>query len=71
MGFKTIKDGAIIRIWLGAIFAGFQSLNEAPQYAVYNAAGQGFTNAILFIVFTVISGRAIAWAFAGGETSNT
>ena len=69
MGFKTIKDGAIIRIWLGAILAGIQSLNEASQYAVFNAAGEAFTNVILFIVFTAISGGAIAWAFARGENS--
>ena len=37
MGFRTIKDGALNGIWLGAILAGIQSLNEASQYAVYNA----------------------------------
>jgi hypothetical protein len=45
-------------------------LNEASQYAVYNAAGQAFTNVIIFIVFTAISGGAIAWDFARGEKSN-
>ena len=34
------------------------------------AAGQVFTNVIIFIVFTAISGGAIAWAFARGEKSN-
>ena len=70
MGFRTIKDGAINGIWLGALLAGIQSLNEASQYAVFNAAGEAFTNVILFIVFTSISGGAIAWAFARGEKSN-
>jgi hypothetical protein len=45
-------------------------LNEASQHAVYNAAGQAFTNVIIFMVFTAISGGAIAWAFARGEKSN-
>jgi hypothetical protein len=70
MGFRTIKDGALNGIWLGAVLAGIQSLNEASQYAVYNAAGQAFTNVIIFMVFTAISGGAIAWAFARGEKSN-
>ena len=70
MGFRTIKDGAMNGIWLGAILAGIQSLNEASQYAVFNAAGEAFTNVILFMVFTAISGGAIAWAFARGEKSN-
>ena len=70
MGFRTIKDGAMNGIWLGAILAGFQSLNKASQYALYNAAGVAFTNVMLFMVFTAISGGAIAWAFARGENSN-
>ena len=52
------------------ILAGIQNLNEASQYAVFNATGQAFTNVIIYIVFTVISGGAIAWAFARGEKSN-
>ena len=35
MGFRTIKDGAI----LGVI----QSLNKASQHAVFNSAGKAFT----------------------------
>ena len=57
-------------LWAGFTIAGIQSLNEASQHAVYNAAGQAFTNVIIFIVFTAISGGAIAWAFARGEKSN-
>jgi hypothetical protein len=70
MGFRTIKDGALNGLWLGAILAGIQSLNEASQYAVFNATGEAFTTVLLYIVFTVVSGGAVAWAFARGEKSN-
>jgi hypothetical protein len=69
MGFRTIKDGALNGIWLGAIIGGIQNLNEASQYAVFNATGQVFTTVIIYIVFTAISGGAIAWAFARGDKS--
>jgi len=67
MNFRSIKDGALNGIWLGAILAGIQSLNEASQYSVFNATGQALTTVIIYIVFTAISGGAIAWAFARGE----
>ena len=67
MNFRNIKDGALNGIWLGAILAGIQSLNEASQYSVFNATGQALTTVIIYIVFTAISGGAIAWAFARGE----
>ena len=67
MNFRNIKDGALNGIWLGAILAGIQSLNEASQYSVFNATGQALNTVIIYIVFTAISGGAIAWAFARGE----
>ncbi|MDG1882010.1 MAG: hypothetical protein P8I92_06945 [Schleiferiaceae bacterium] len=70
MGFRTIKDGALNGIWLGALLAGIQNLNEASQYSVFNATDAAFTNVAIYIGFTAISGAAIAWAFARGEKSN-
>jgi len=67
MGFRTIKDGALNGIWLGAILGGIQNLNEASQYAVFNATGQAFITVLINITFTAVSGGAIAWAFARGE----
>ena len=67
MGFRTIKDGALNGIWLGAILGGIQNLNEASQYAVFNATGQAFITVLIYITFTAVSGGAIAWAFARGE----
>ena len=69
MGFRTIKDGALNGIWLGAILGGIQNLNEASQYAVFNATGQAFITVLIYVIFTVVSGGAIAWAFARGEKS--
>ena len=69
MGFRTIKDGALNGIWLGAILGGIQNLNEASQYAVFNATGQAFITVLIYIIFTAVSGGAIAWAFARGEKS--
>jgi hypothetical protein len=71
MNFRSVKDGALNGIWLGAILAGIQSLNEASQYSVFNATGQALTTVIIYIVFTAISGGAIAWAFARGEKNQT
>ena len=70
MGFRTIKDGALNGIWLGAILAGIQNLNEAATYSVFNATDAAFTNVAIYIVFTAISGAAIAWAFARGDKSH-
>ena len=67
MNFRSIKDGALNGIWLGAILVGIQSLNEASQYSVFNAAGEALTTVIIYVVFSAISGGAIAWAFARGE----
>tara|TARA_B100002019_G_scaffold288352_1_gene301825 strand:+ start:808 stop:1230 length:423 start_codon:yes stop_codon:yes gene_type:complete len=67
MGFRTFKDGAINGIWLGAILAGIQNLNEAATYSVFNATDAAFTNVLIYVVFTVISGGVIAWAFGRGE----
>jgi len=70
MGFRTIKDGALNGIWLGALLAGIQNLNEASQYSVFNATDAAFTNVAIYIGFTAISGAAIAWAYSRGEKSN-
>ena len=67
MGFRTFKDGALNGIWLGAILAGIQNLNEAATYSVFNATDAAFTNVLIYIVFTVVSGGVIAWAFSRGE----
>ena len=67
MGFRTFKDGALNGIWLGAILAGIQNLNEAATYSVFNATDAAFTNVLIYIGFTAISGGVIAWAFARGE----
>tara|TARA_E500000081_G_scaffold95726_1_gene96820 strand:+ start:526 stop:948 length:423 start_codon:yes stop_codon:yes gene_type:complete len=67
MGFRTFKDGALNGIWLGAILAGIQNLNEAATYSVFNATDAAFTNVLIYIVFTAVSGGVIAWAFSRGE----
>ena len=66
-GYRTLKDGLLNGIWLGALLAGIQSLNEASQYSVFNATDAVFTTTLIYIVFTMISGAAIAWSFARGE----
>ena len=48
MGFRTFKDGALNRIWLGAILAGIQNLNEASTYSVFNATDAAFTNVVIY-----------------------
>lgn len=67
MGFRTFKDGVLNGIWLGAILAGIQNLNEASTYSVFNATDAAFTNVLIYIGFTAISGGVIAWAFSRGE----
>tara|TARA_B100000768_G_C11128091_1_gene310521 strand:+ start:117 stop:539 length:423 start_codon:yes stop_codon:yes gene_type:complete len=61
MGYRTVLQGALNGVWLGALLGGIQSLNEASQYVAFNANGQAFTNILVFCAITSISGAAIAW----------
>ena len=44
-----------------------KNLNEASTYSVFNATDAAFTNVLIYIGFTAISGGVIAWAFSRGE----